>query len=64
MMISSRLLADPPSFERAMSEHALILRAVRDRDVTVAEAAMRLHIQDVIVLFRQSNQSPRATRTA
>ena len=38
-------------------EHAMILRALWERDVTLAEAAIRFHIQGVIGLYRQGNSS-------
>jgi len=62
MVISVRYLARAHSFEQAQREHAMILRAVWDRDVVVAEAAVRHHIQGVVALYRQSNAAAAAGR--
>jgi DNA-binding GntR family transcriptional regulator len=43
------------SFEEARRGHLMILRAIQARDVTLAEATVRLHIQEVIALYRKGN---------
>jgi len=58
MMISYRLLSAPHYFQEAMDEHGLVLKAIKDRDVTIAEAAVRMHIQGVIQTFRRANEAP------
>lgn len=55
LVINARWWARAHSLEEAQREHGLILRAIWDRDVTLAEAAIRFHIQGVIGLYRQSN---------
>ncbi len=55
LVISARFYERGHSVEDAQREHAMILRALRERDVTLAEAAVRFHIQGVVSLYRQSN---------
>lgn len=55
LVISDRYWELSHSFEQAYREHSVILDAILSRDVTVAEAAVRAHIQGVIKLYRQAN---------
>src|SRR5690606_4845750 len=55
--ISYRLSRTPHYFQEAMDEHGLVLKAIKDRDVTIAEAAVRMHIQGVIQTFRRVNEA-------
>jgi DNA-binding GntR family transcriptional regulator len=57
LVISARWWARAHSFEEAQREHGMILRALWERDVTLAEAAIRFHIQGVIGLYRQGNST-------
>lgn len=42
--------------DEARRGHLTILQALRDRDILVAEAAVRVHIRGVIKLYRQHNR--------
>lgn len=64
MVISARYLARAHSFEQAQREHGLIVKALWDRDVMLAEAAVRFHIQGVIKLYRQTNTAPEVNEEA
>jgi len=64
MVISARYLARAHSFQEAQREHGLIVKALWDRDVMLAEAAVRFHIQGVIKLYRQSNTAPEVNEEA
>jgi GntR family transcriptional regulator, rspAB operon transcriptional repressor len=57
LVISARWWDRAHSFEEAQREHGYILKAIWDRDVTLAEAAIRFHIQKVIGLYRQGNST-------
>ena len=43
---------EPRTYKDAAVEHMLILQAIYDRDVMVAEAAIRVHIQQVIKFYK------------
>lgn len=58
LVISERYWDQSHSLEEAYREHRFILNAIRSRDVTLAEAAVRAHVQGVIALYRQSNLFP------
>lgn len=58
LVISERYWSQSHSFEEAYREHRSIHDAIRSRDVTLAEAAVRAHIQGVIALYRQANVFP------
>lgn len=60
LVINERYWGQAHSLEEAYQEHHYILNAIRRRDVTVAEAAVRAHIQIIIVLYRQANLPPDA----
>lgn len=55
LAINARYWRVGNSVDEAYNEHGYILRAIRERDVTVAEAAIRAHIQGIVRLYRQSN---------
>jgi len=48
------------SLEAALQEDRFIYRAIRERDITVAEAAIRATIQGVVALYRRGNVYPGA----
>lgn len=64
LVISARYYERGHTVEEARREHAMILRALRERDTTLAEAAVRYHIQGIISLYRQSNAPDRPERHA
>lgn len=55
LAINARYWRQGNKVEDARSGHAGILQAIRDRDVLVAEAAVRVHIQTVVTLYRQGS---------
>ncbi len=57
LVINSRYWRVGNTVEDAQRDHAYILRAIRNRDVVVAEAATRAHIQGIVTLYRDTNRT-------
>jgi DNA-binding GntR family transcriptional regulator len=55
LVLNFRYWTQEHSWQDAQREHGMILHAIQARDVTLAEAAVRHHIQGVLTLYRRSN---------
>ena len=55
--ISERLgdhFENPPSWQRALREHAVVLEAIRARDAEAARAAMQAHLKKAYTRYSAS----------